>query len=71
MLAAKVISCSVRRNAPELYERLWMPETFPRWASGLSDASLERDGAEWTAQGPEGPIRIRFSEFNSYGVMDH
>jgi hypothetical protein len=71
MLEAKVISCSVRRDARELYEMLWKPESFPLWASGLSSASLERDAAGWTAQGPDGPIRITFSEHNAFGVMDH
>lgn len=32
---------------------------------------LERDGDGWRAQGPEGPIRITFSEHNNFGVMDH
>lgn len=71
MLEAKVITCSVRRTARELYEMIWMPETFPKWASGLSNAPLKREGAAWSAQGPEGPIRITFSEHNSFGVMDH
>lgn len=71
MLEAKVIACSVRRTARELYEMFWTPESFPKWASGLSDASLERDEIGWRAQGPEGPIRIRFSERNRFGVMDH
>jgi len=71
MLEATVIACSVRRNARELYEMLWKPESFPKWASGLSGASLQSDEAGWKAQGPEGPIRIKFSEHNSFGVMDH
>lgn len=71
MFEAKVIACSVRRTARELYEMFWTPESFPKWASGLSEASLERDEAGWRAQGPEGPIRIMFSEHNRFGVMDH
>ena len=71
MLEAKVIACSVQQSARELYEMLWAPESFPKWASGLSSAMLERDGASWKVQGPEGPIRIRFSDYNGFGVMDH
>ena len=71
MLEAKVITCSVRRNARDLYEMLWRPESFARWASGLSSASLERGDRGWKAQGPEGPIRITFTEHNGFGVMDH
>jgi hypothetical protein len=32
---------------------------------------MEEDGQFWKAQGPEGPIRIRFTDQNSFGVMDH
>jgi hypothetical protein len=71
MLDAKVITCSVRRNARDLYEMLWRPESFVHWASGLGNASLERDDQGWTAQGPEGLVRITFTEHNDFGVMDH
>ncbi len=30
-----------------------------------------KDGEAWTAEGPEGPIRIRFTGRNAFGVMDH
>ena len=71
MLHAETISISIARPWRELYEAFWHPETFPSWASGLSNASLRPDGEVWTAQGPQGPIRIRFTAHNAYGVMDH
>src|SRR5206468_13004100 len=33
--------------------------------------SMERDGEIWTAQGLEGTIRIRFTDRNSFGILDH
>lgn len=71
MLEAKVITCPVRRDARELYDLLWRPESFPLWASGLSGGLLEPDGEAWRAQGPERPIRITFTGHNAFGVMDH
>jgi hypothetical protein len=71
MLPAKTISVSIARDWRDLYEAIWRPETFPQWASGLSSARLERDGDEWHAQGVDGPIKIRFTPRNEYGVMDH
>jgi hypothetical protein len=71
MLEAMVIACCVGRPADVLYDLFWSPEAFPRWASGLSDASLAREGDDWIAEGPEGPVRIRFTPRNAYGVMDH
>lgn len=71
MLEARTISISVDRPWKELYEAIWQPESFPRWASGLSKSSLEIDGNWWKANGPEGPVRISFTDYNPYGVMDH
>ena len=71
MLEAKTISVSINCNWRDLYEAFWKPETFPKWASGLSNSSLEKAGEDWKARGPEGPIRIKFTDYNPFGVMDH
>lgn len=71
MLEAQTLSISVARNWRSLYEALWHPESFPLWATGLSASSLEPDGDAWEALGSEGPIRIRFTGHNAFGVMDH
>ena len=71
MLEARTVSISIERPCRDLYEAIWRPECFPDWASGLSGSSLERDGEAWKAEGPEGPVRIRFTGHNAFGVMDH
>ena len=71
MLEAKTIGISIDRNWRELYELIWRPEDFPKWASGLSNSSLQSHGDEWTAEGPDGPIKITFTAHNELGVMDH
>jgi hypothetical protein len=71
MLHAKTISVSIGRPWQEVYETLWRPEAFARWASGLSAAALHPDGDSWVGQGPDGPIRVRFTAHNALGVMDH
>ena len=70
-MEAKTISVSINCNWRDLYEAFWKPETFPKWASGLSNSSLEKAGEDWKARGPEGPIRIKFTDYNPFGVMDH
>jgi len=67
---ARTISVSIDRDWREVYDLACVPENFPRWASGLA-SGLERTGEEWAAQGPEGPVRIRFSPPNDFGVLDH
>jgi hypothetical protein len=71
MQQAKTICISIDRNWQQLYDAVWKPETFPKWASGLSNSSLVRDGEMWRADGPSGTARIRFTEHNRFGVMDH
>ena len=71
MLEARTMSISVDRPWRELYEDIWRPESFPRWASGLSKSSLRMVDDWWEADGPEGPVRIRFTDHNPHGVMDH
>ncbi len=54
MLEAKTLSISIPRPWQDLYEAIWRPEFFPKWASGLSQSDLTPAGEIWTAQGPEG-----------------
>ena len=71
MLPARTYSVSIALDWRVLYDRIWKPEYFPKWAAGLSESDLRADGDAWLADGPEGPIRIRFTPRNDYGVMDH
>lgn len=71
MMDAQTVGISIDRPWRDVYEAIWRPTDFPRWASGLSTSALTGDGAWWHAVGPEGPIRIRFTAHNAFGVMDH
>lgn len=71
MLESRTISVAVGRSWTDVYESIWRPEDFPKWASGLSQSALKKDGDTWTAEGPAGRVRIRFTDHNPFGVMDH
>lgn len=71
MLEAQTVSVSIGQPWRDLYEAIWRPECFPKWASGLSGSSLEKDGETWRTEGPDGPVRIRFTNHNPFGIMDH
>lgn len=71
MLEARTVSVSIARPWDEVYEAVWRPEDFPKWASGLSASPLVRDGDRWRAADPEAPVSIRFTGRNAFGVMDH
>lgn len=70
-LQAKSISVTINRDWRSLYDEFWQPQDFMRWASGLSAAKLHEEDGVWTGRGPEGPIRVRFTGHNEYGILDH
>ena len=67
---SRTVSVSIERGWREVYGFLAVPSNFAPWAAGLG-AGLEPQGDEWTARGPDGPIRIRFTPPNELGVLDH
>lgn len=64
------LSVSIRRRFDDAYEFLSVPENFAQWASGLA-GSLHKFEGEWIADSPDGPVKVRFSEYNAFGVLDH
>jgi len=68
-LPSRTISVTIARDWGEVYAFLCLPENWRRWASGLGTLSLQ-DGA-WIAQTPDGPMQVRFTAPNPYGVLDH
>jgi hypothetical protein len=71
MLESTTVSVSIAKPWQDVYAAIWRPEIFPKWASGLSQTALEREGDRWKAIGPAGAVRIRFTDHNPFGVMDH
>jgi hypothetical protein len=69
-LTSRNLSISINRNAKDVYNFVSVPENFPRWASGLGK-SLKMINGDWVAEGPEGPVKVRFTERNEFGVLDH
>jgi hypothetical protein len=65
------VAVAIPRPWRDVYEAAWRPEAFAHWASGLAAGNLRREAGVWHADGPEGPITIRFTPHNEFGVMDH
>jgi hypothetical protein len=64
------LSVSINRRPREVYDFASVPENFPKWASGLGK-SIRKANDEWVAETPQGPIKVRFTERNDFGVLDH
>ncbi len=71
MLPSQTVSISIDRPWQDVYQTFRAPEAFARWASGLSHADLHAEGDLWIGHGPEGPIKVRFTPENPFGIMDH
>lgn len=54
----------------EVYDFVSIPENFRLWASGMGK-SLQHIRGEWIAETPDGQVKIRFSERNEFGILDH
>ena len=67
---AKHISVSINRSAAHVCEFVSNPENLPKWAAGLS-GSIRRVNEEWIAESPMGTVKVKFTEKNKFGVLDH
>lgn len=70
VFATKNISIGVDCPLDIAYDFLYRPENFPRWASGLCKSISRQDGY-WVAETPNGPLRVDFTEWNKFGIIDH
>jgi hypothetical protein len=70
LLQSRNLSVSINRDARDVYDFACVPENFPRWASGLGK-SLKQVNGEWVAETPQGPVNVRFTERNEFGILDH
>jgi hypothetical protein len=64
------LSIFIDQDAKVVYNFVCVPENFSRWASGLGK-SLQKIDGEWVAETSEGPVKVKFTERNEFGVLDH
>lgn len=65
------ISVSVLVSEKNAYKYLSDPRNFPEWASGLCKSISHISGDTWLVDSPMGNVKVRFSEENEFGVLDH
>jgi uncharacterized membrane protein len=65
------VGVAIARPVDAVYAFAADGANLPRWAAGLASGAVRRDGEDWLADSPMGPIRIRFADPNPYGVLDH
>lgn len=70
MLESRTLTIAIACPSQKVYEFVSNPESLPRWAAGLGK-SVRKSDAGWVVDTPQGPVKIRFSEKNDFGVLDH
>ena len=71
-LTTRTISVHVERDLATVYDFAAEPRNYPRWATGLcSSIAPLGDRDIWLAQTPYGPMKVRFTPRNVFGVLDH
>jgi hypothetical protein len=67
---SRTLSISIDRPPDKVYDFIANPENLPKWAAGLCK-SVRKANADWIAETPQGPMKIRFAEKNDFRVLDH
>jgi hypothetical protein len=70
MLPSRTLSVSIKCGPDKVYEFLSNPENWPKWAKGLGQ-SLKKVNGKWIVDTPQGQVKIRFTEINKFGILDH
>lgn len=65
------VSVDIACPPAEVYAFTAKPENLSRWAAGLSNNVLTKNGELWETDSPMGKVKIKFSPPNEFGVMDH
>ena len=66
----RYLSVSIERGTEAVYAFTSNPENLPQWALGLGQG-VKRAGEHWEVKTEQGPVGLRFTPRNEYGVLDH
>jgi len=68
---SRTLSVTIQCPWTEVYAYASDPRHLHDWAAGLGQ-DFARDGDSWIFRGPGGdPVRMRFTDPNPFGVLDH
>jgi len=70
-MLSEIITVVIEQPFDEVYGFLADPMNFPSWGPVSSVEIHHMHGSDWLIQMPRGPLIIRFTEPNLYGVLDY
>jgi uncharacterized protein YndB with AHSA1/START domain len=70
MREVRHVSVAISRPPADVYAFVSAVENLPRWAAGLCE-TVRKGEDGWVGEGPLGEVKLRFTEPNDLGVLDH
>ncbi|MGK2876913.1 MAG: SRPBCC family protein [Nocardioides sp.] len=70
-MRSRHVSTVIAATPEAVYAFAADPENLPKWAAGLAEADVKRDGDLLFVESPMGQVTVRFVPTNDLGVLDH
>ena len=70
MLRSRTLSISINRDPKIVYEFVSSLKNLPKWAN-MAFKSIKQQNGEWIVETPQGSAKVRLTERNRFGVLDH
>jgi len=70
LLKSRTLSVSINCDPKKLYEFVSNPENLPKWAK-MFCRSIKKSNGGWIVETPQGPVNVRLSKRNDFGILDH
>jgi uncharacterized protein YndB with AHSA1/START domain len=70
-MRSRHVSRVIAAEPDAVYEFASDAENLPRWAAGLAQGDVVRDGDTLLVESPMGRVQVRFVEKNAFRILDH
>ncbi|KQM57092.1 SRPBCC family protein [Agreia sp. Leaf210] len=70
-MQSRHVSRVISASPESVYEFAANPDNLPKWASGLAQSEVTREGDTLWVESPMGRVSVRFVAPNEFGILDH
>lgn len=70
LLKSRTLSVAINCDPGRVYKFVSKPENLPKWAK-MFCRSINKSNGKWIVETPQGPVKVRFTRKNDFGILDH